>query len=175
MKRHESGFTLIEVLVVVAILGVLMGLVSILVLRSTAHQRKQTTTQLVRVFLPTSIDRYKQEFKRYPPMTMKQLNALGRWKSLSYDQPNETNECNEVLLVALRHPDFSAPLGESDLPVQEPFGNTDDDGFNMVPDGSDGAAAREILDAYGNPVVYIEKNHYGETVRIVNARATRSR
>ena len=33
MKRSEKAFTLIEVLVVVSILGVLMGLVSVLVMR----------------------------------------------------------------------------------------------------------------------------------------------
>lgn len=169
MKRQEKGFTLIEVLVVVSILGVLMGLVSLLVLRASSRQRELESEQLVKTYLPNSIERYKQEFKRLPPMSMKELNGIPRWKSLSIPENNSTNECNECLLVALRHPDFSAPLSDGDLPVTEaPFGNTDEDDFNQVPDGSDTAAAREILDAWGNPVVYIHKNKYGTPVRIVN-------
>ncbi|MHC4162821.1 MAG: prepilin-type N-terminal cleavage/methylation domain-containing protein, partial [Planctomycetota bacterium] len=38
MNRHVRGFTLIEILVVVSILGVLMALVSVLVIRAGAHK-----------------------------------------------------------------------------------------------------------------------------------------
>jgi prepilin-type N-terminal cleavage/methylation domain-containing protein len=141
MNRQQRGFTLIEVLVVVSILGVLMGLVSVLVLRAGGQRRKMETESLVKTYLPNLIEE------------------------------NDTNACNECLLVALRHPDFTAPLGDGgDLPVTDtPYGNTDEDSWNMVPDGSDAALAREILDAHGNPVVYIHKNAYGTAVRIVNA------
>ncbi|MHC4547192.1 MAG: type II secretion system protein [Planctomycetota bacterium] len=168
MNRQERGFTLIEILVVISILGVLMALVSVLVIRAGAKKEELQTQQLVTAYLPNAIERYKQEFKRFPPMSMRQLGAITRYKGLVTD--NETNESSEVLLVVLRHPDFSAPLGEGDLPTEEPFENTDDDIWNKVPDGSTDPAALEIVDAWGSPVVYIEKNHYDKAViRIINA------
>ncbi|MHC4973115.1 MAG: type II secretion system protein [Planctomycetota bacterium] len=167
MNRHVRGFTLIEVLVVVSILGVLMALVSVLVIRAGAHKERMQTEQLVTAYLPQAIMRYQQEFKRLPPMSIKELNQIGRYKGLAITD-NSTNECNEALLVALRHGDFSTPLGETDLPTEDPFGNTDEDMWNQAPNGFGGNPnALEILDAWGNPIIYIHKNQYNEVVRII--------
>jgi prepilin-type N-terminal cleavage/methylation domain-containing protein len=167
MNRHVRGFTLIEILVVVSILGVLMALVSVLVIRAGAHKERMQTEQLVTAYLPQAIMRYQQEFKRLPPMSITELNKIGRYKGLAITD-NSTNECNEALLVALRHGDFSTPLGETDLPTEEPFGNTDGDFWNQAPNGFGGEPdALEILDAWGNPIIYIHKNQYNEVVRIV--------
>ena len=168
MNRQVRGFTLIEILVVISILGVLMALVSVLVIRARSHSDRLQTEQLVTAYLPNAIERYKQEFKRLPPMTLKELTAIPRYKGMAIPD-NSTNECSEVLLVALRHPDFSAPLGESDLPVENPFQNTDRDIWNKVPDGTTDVDAFEIVDTWGNPVVYIHKNAYKDPVRIINA------
>ncbi len=169
MNKRDQGFTLIEVLVVVSILGVLMGLVSVLVLRSASHQKKSMSENLVKTFLPNSIERYKSEFRRLPPSTIAELNKAGsRWKSLALTDNNAVNESAECLLVALRHPDFSAPLGDGDLPVEQPYANVDEDSWNSIPDGSSSDAATELLDAYGNTIVYINKNRYGESFTITN-------
>ncbi len=166
----QAGFTLIEVLVVVSILGVLMGLVSILVLRAADKQKTSQSELLVRSYLPNAIERYLLEFKRLPPMTVKELNeSTPRFKSLSLTD-NAINECIEVLAVALRHPDLSAPLAEDDLGVEKPFVNTDEDSWNQTPEGSarNDAFAMEIADSWGNPIVYISKNAYGKPVTIRN-------
>lgn len=169
MNRHVRGFTLIEVLVVVSILGVLMALVSVLVIRAGAHKTRMQTEQLVTAYLPQAIMRYQQEFKRLPPMSIKELNRIGRYKGLAITD-NSTNECNEALLVALRHGDFSTPLGESDLPTEDPFANTDEDMWNQAPNGFGGDPnALEIVDSWGNPIIYIHKNQYNEVVRIIKA------
>jgi len=170
MNRNGRGFTLIEVLVVVSILGVLMGLVSILVLRSGAHQKKYQTTQLIKSHLRIAIERYNQEFKRLPPMNVAELTvSSGRWKALSNPQNNVLNESSEDLLVALKHPDLTAPVTESDWGFDNPTRNEDGDDWNMVPDGCDDSHAKEIVDAYGNTIVYIHKNAYGKgPFRITN-------
>jgi prepilin-type N-terminal cleavage/methylation domain-containing protein len=170
MRRFQRGFTLIEVLVVVSILAVLMGLISVLVLRSGEEQHKfQTKTAIQQ--LQTAVKMYETEFHRLPPMTMNELASIPKWTGLQV-VGNTTNECNECLLVALRHPDFSKRLGDSDLGTEEPFGNTDEDIWNKVPDGSDKPEAMEILDAYGNPIAYITKNRYEEPVQILLANGT---
>ncbi len=170
MQRVQKGFTLIEVLVVVSILGVLAGLISVLVLQAGAKRNQMDTQLVVQTQLPTAINRFKAEISnRLPPMSVVELANFPNWVGLSVTG-NTTNECNECLLVALRHKDLTTPLHE--LAGAKPFGNTDDDIWNKVPEGSDAPEAREILDAWGNPVVYISKNFYGQPVKIVKADGT---
>lgn len=169
MNRSKRGFTLIEVLVVVSILGVLMGLVSILVMRSGAHQQKNDAQQLVGAYMPNLVERYYAEFNRLPPSTVKALNLARKpWKDLGLAE-NQTNDCIEVLVVALRHPDFTARLEEGDIPGSDPFGNTDDDIWTQVPDGSSNEKAMEVLDPWGNPIAYFPKSQYDKPVQIMNA------
>jgi prepilin-type N-terminal cleavage/methylation domain-containing protein len=161
MKRFQNGFTLIEVLVVVSILGVLAGLISILITTSQKRKEEFETKQAI-TMVRTAIDNYQQDFKRLPPETMAGF-AGTQWAGLSISE-NTSNECCECLLVALHHPDLRTPLTE--LPGTKPFGNTDNDVWNKVPVGSETDDAREILDAWGNPIVYITKNHYDQPVQI---------
>ncbi|MHC4339000.1 MAG: type II secretion system protein [Planctomycetota bacterium] len=169
MKESKSarGFTLIEVLVVVSILAVLMGLVTVLVRKAGRSQMENETKQLVTAYLPLRIDSYMREFRRLPAMTVKELNNVDRWKNLQID--NVTNECIECLLVALRRPSFTQPIEEGDLPGEKPFGNTDNkDSWSQIPDGSPDAYAMEILDSWGNPVVYIHNAAYDKPVTMTN-------
>lgn len=171
MQRVQRGFTLIEVLVVVSILGVLAGLISILVVQAQGKRYQMEAETVVKTELPTAIERFRAELNnRLPPMTSAELAAFPGWAGLSISPANTANECNEVLLVALRHKDLTAPLNS--VTGSKPFGNTDNDIWNKVPEGSPDENAKEILDAWGNPIVYITKNHYGETVKITKEDGT---
>jgi hypothetical protein len=110
----------------------------------------------------TAIDNYNADFKRLPPETMAGF-AGTKWAGLAVSG-NTTNECTECLLVALRHPDLRTPLDQ--LPGSDPYGNTDEDIWNKIPEGSPFVDAKEILDAYGNPLIYITKNRYEEPIQI---------
>jgi len=138
--------------------------------RVTDETRQRLATDyLVRLHLPNAIETYRHGFKRLPPMSVKELNLISRFRQLRIDE-NGLNECSETLVVALKNPDFPAPLRGRYLPTRDPFGNTDSDQWNQVPDGTSKSDALEIVDAWGHPVVYIHKNQYREAVRIVNGK-----
>ncbi len=127
------------------------------------------TDYLVRLYLPNAIENYRARFHRVPPMSVRELNITSRYQGLRIEK-NTLNECSEALVVALRNPDFPAPLRDRFLPTKPPFGNTDADSWNRVPDGGSGLDAVELVDAWGHPIVYIHKNQYKEAVRVVNAK-----
>ena len=164
MNRRSNGFTLIEILVVVSILAVLMGLVTILIFKGQKSKGEFLTDTTIQQ-LVTAIEGYKRDIEnRYPPMSLAELGRIARYKGVVTDA-NQTNECCEVLLVALRHPDLRSPIGD-DLPL----GNTDEDNWTQKPDGMPDVLAKEIHDAWGNPIVYFHKDGYDKPQRIRNFR-----
>jgi hypothetical protein len=133
-------------------------------------RQRLATEHLVRSYLPNAIENYRLGFKRLPPMSVKELNMIGRFKPLWIDA-NASNQCSEALVVALRNPDFAAPLRARFLPTS--LGNTDSDQWNQVPGGGSSLDALEILDAWGHPVVYVHKNQYNVAVEVVNGKGAK--
>lgn len=161
MNRNDKGFTLIEILVVVAILATLMGLVA-LIIPLAERKKREFITETRITTLGVAIERYNQEFGRLPPMTLAGLAKTGyaRWKGISIDG-NVTNEGIEIVVIALQHPDFGAKLAD-DLIGEGARGNTDKDTWNRDPLDGDGNVY-EVLDGWDNPLIYIDKNNYGKS------------
>ena len=65
-RRDEAGFTLLEILVVVAILGMLIGLVAPAALRQLGFARGSIAKQAIER-LGTVLDLYKLDVGTYPP------------------------------------------------------------------------------------------------------------
>jgi prepilin-type N-terminal cleavage/methylation domain-containing protein len=177
VKREHAksaGFTLIEILVVISIIGVLAGLVGVLITKARQSQLQTSTKQLVQVILPMKIESYKQEMGRYPASTLVGLQAAGGkvklWKGVNFQPSNDTNEAIEVLVVQLRHPDFSKRLQDDELgAIEPPTGNIDEDEFTEQPAGSSNSTAVELLDSWGHPIIYLYNADYGKTVTVRNA------
>ncbi len=157
MKKNETGFTLIEILVVVSILGVLIGMVALLVLKAP-QQAKHFMSQNRVTQVDGAIHSFKTEMGYLPPMTLEKLGKRSKYFAKIKAPDNDTNTSIEALCVALNHPEFAKAIG--DTLSGDAFGNTDEDSYNVPPKGSPTADAREIVDDWGHPLIYIEKNSY---------------
>ena len=172
-RNQTHGFTLIEILVVVSIIGVLAGLVGVIIARANESALRTSTETLVTTTLATKIKQYENEMGRPPSSSLESIRKQGRkvkpWKNLGVTDGNDTNIGIELLVLQLRHPDFAYKLSDDDFQTaEEPWGNTDDDSFTETPVGATDSSAREILDAWGNPLVYISNVDYDKTFLIRN-------
>ena len=172
-RNQSSGFTLIEILVVVSIIGVLAGLVGVIIAKSNEKALKTSTIQLVQAYLPAKIKDFQGQMGgRLPASTLSGLQKMGTkvkpWKSVS--MTNDINLCNEILIIQLRHPDFTNKLTDDDVQaISDPWGNLDDDTFSETPVGAKkGNEAIEVLDSWGTPVIYIHNADYDKTFLIRN-------
>src|ERR1700754_3574266 len=73
-ELHEAGFTLLEILVVIAILGLLVGLVAPAALRQLGSARVSVARQSIER-LSSVLDMYRLDTGRYPT-TQEGLQAL---------------------------------------------------------------------------------------------------
>lgn len=171
--NQTSGFTLIEILVVISIIGVLAGMIGVIIAKANQKSLETATVTVVKTTLAMKIEMYEQEMGRYPSSNLTSLRKQGRtskpWKNVATTDGNEINACNEILVLQLRHPDFSQKLMDGDVQgYEKPWGNIDEDVFTETPKGSSDTVAREILDAWGTPIVYIYNGDYGKTFIIRN-------
>jgi prepilin-type N-terminal cleavage/methylation domain-containing protein len=145
--RARRGFTLIEILVVIAIIGLLMGLVAVTVSRQGQAGRVtdcRARIEQVSLLLAAYADRTGD----YPP------SRLGR---AGVTDGNGINEGIEALVVALKSPKWTGRR-----PEERWLGNGDGDNTKTAKlvDGSSGLL--EILDPWDNPLIYIANADYRE-------------
>jgi prepilin-type N-terminal cleavage/methylation domain-containing protein len=158
MRRKESGFTLIEILVVVTVIGVLMGLVA-LIIPMAFSSRDATVTQTRIGEVETALMALKspQVLGYFPSAAMERLKGPNGEKIGQDVGPgNETNRGIETLVLALYMPGVELPL---ELP-DDALGNTDEDKLLKNPSRLDTDERYEILDAWGNPLVYFSSAEY---------------
>ena len=180
MKRADTanrgpsrGFTLIEILVVISIIGVLAGLVGVIIAKANQKAERTGTIQVVSTVLATKCRMFKQEFGNFPRSSVssmkKSLPKTKPYKNVGFVDGNDVNVCNEILMVQLRHPDFSKKLQDDEMGmIQDPIGNTDEDSFTDTPHGARDTEAREVHDSWGHPIVYIYNADYEKVFMIMN-------
>lgn len=166
MKQELRGFTLIEVLVVIAVIVVLIGLsfpAYSAVKRSS--QRKTTRAFLERVSLACA--QYEQQWGDYPPSNPVRVGLPSNGKN---DGIEALLRC---LTTARKEGPYLVDIEDGQLK------NADGDELKSAdPTGSTIAvkALYELTDPWGNPIAYIHNSEYekgasvqlasGETVRV---------
>jgi prepilin-type N-terminal cleavage/methylation domain-containing protein len=156
--RRDSGFTLIEILIVLAIISTLMAGVMIVIPIVKEKQRETATSNLIaeisgllsRVHNPNNLG-------EYPPTDTSEL-MLGRQKiGKEIGTPNDINVGGETMALVL----FMAKMDLGSRIGTEHLANNDEDHV-----GAEGVTIHtktdmfEINDAFGNPLIYIHHRDY---------------
>jgi prepilin-type N-terminal cleavage/methylation domain-containing protein len=150
-SRSSAGFTLVEVLAVLAILGLLMSL-AVFSFGKQQERARETQTTAVITQLEGLIATYMDKRGGPPPDSLAALNIRS---------DNDANEGAEALYAALHHKDYreGASLAEDAL------GNCDDDSTPTSYHRDGSSFLLEAVDGWDNPIAYFSPASYGKQAR----------
>lgn len=170
MRTRESGFTLIELMVVLSIVAVLVASVSLGVSVAMKARRKTETQTRITALGQWLEQASKAENLGAPPSAdMSKLRGPGNAKKAikwgeKVGSENDINMGIETLYVALAIPELSGvPRPELN---DEAFGNTDDDDMQETVGALPSRELREIVDAWGNPLIYFSSADYKDVKKV---------
>jgi prepilin-type N-terminal cleavage/methylation domain-containing protein len=151
----SSGFTLIEILVVIVIIGILSGLL-IPSLMGAKTQARVGATKATLQALTGALASYQSRFGDYPPGSLAAFGLKG----------NDTNQGIESATACLATTVGGRPF--IDGFAEDRFANTDKDNASKNPTkwffGDN--QLREVVDDWGNPFVYYHFRDYAKTDKL---------
>lgn len=151
--RRQGGFSLLEILVVITIIGLLMGFGAMAVGKYRETGRITDCESRIQS-LALWAESYAERTGGYPP---DRLEALGVG-----DAGNALNEGIEAAIAALRHRDYAGTR-----PNEQWLGNQDGDQSGQLDSLDQSSALLELLDPWDNPLVYITADHYDEQTSVL--------
>lgn len=150
--KASSGFTLIEILVVIIIIGILASLIAIGVNSAIITAKTNASENIVHQ-IHSAADRYRVAFGDYPPSTLREIGG---------SVPNETNNGIEALVACLATKKSGGPFY---TPADEFYGNSDEDSLSGTRNPTEwffgDNQLREYVDAFGSPLTYVHHKDYG--------------
>ena len=152
MKAAARGFTLIEMLVVIVIIGILAAL-TLVGVNAAIISSKVSSTENMLEQMKAQVATYATKWGDYPPTTLANIGGTGL---------NDLNNGIESLTACLSSREMGGPLFQptkSDL-----YSNTDDDkaskNINNWYFGDN--QLREITDYFGHPLAYFHFADYSK-------------
>jgi prepilin-type N-terminal cleavage/methylation domain-containing protein len=143
-----SGFSLIEILVVITLIGLLMGLAVLALGRHSETGREANCRARIQA-LTLMVESHADRTGGYPP---------SRLEDLGITDANDVNEGVEALAAALRHRDYSGKR-----PDERWLGNVDDDRSDSLRSADGSMALLELVDPWDNPFYYVASDAYEVT------------
>jgi prepilin-type N-terminal cleavage/methylation domain-containing protein len=162
----DGGFTLVEVLVVIAIIAALMGLVAAMIPRALkAQQMTQTQTLVQNIGATLELLRSDNEqYGKYPLTRSKDLKIGKVNVGKEIGQANDINVGIETVFFLLNCREIHVGQVTGDETLIQ---NTDEDKFRAARGNATDAEAREYCDAWGQPLVYFHSNDYKDPKGVV--------
>jgi prepilin-type N-terminal cleavage/methylation domain-containing protein len=157
--RPARGFTLVEILVVIAIIATLVGLVATMIPAAIKKKQVLRTQTLVTGIAAAleSLQLDNEQYGKYPPSRTRDMKFGKSFVGKEIGMPNEVNCGIESVFFLLNNPTIQCPQVTSD---EELIGNADDDAYRNARGNASDAFAREYLDAWGQPLAYFHSNDY---------------
>lgn len=153
--RREHGFSFIEILIVMGIISVLVGGVFVGIQlwaeKGPEFQTKNTVNK-VRMM----IENWRQTFEMYPPSDVTRIATVAGMGEKAAAPENKINEGIEAVYQALYWPGFKSDPNWED----KELGNTDEDRLRKAINKHGTPDLKEIIDGYGNPLVYFHRDDY---------------
>jgi len=143
---REGGFSLIEILVVITLIGLLMGFAVLALGRHSEAGREADCRARIEA-LSLMIESHEDRTGGYPP---------SRLADLGVEDANDVNEGVEAMTAALRHRDYAGRR-----PDERWLGNVDDDRSDSVRSADGSNALLEVVDPWDNPFFYVVSDAYG--------------
>jgi len=152
VEASRRGFTLIEMLVVIVILGILMSL-AVVGVTSAMRSSKVIRTEAMIEGLAGACESYQTRWGDYPPTTLAEFKIT---------MPNETNNGGEALTACLASNQKGPQLLGSIK--DDMYVNTDQDTASRNITGwfFGDWNLREISDAWGYPLIYFHSKDYAK-------------
>jgi prepilin-type N-terminal cleavage/methylation domain-containing protein len=159
MTRRGSGFTLIEIMVVIALLAGLYGMGTLVIHQAKRKQAEMVTRQrLQSVGAALELLKDSSYLGHYPVTLTSALSAPDDPKfGAKVGMPNATNVGSETLYVVFRMNGMPRPEG---MDTEEAVGNTDEDQADALAGDMAVRDLLEYVDAWGNPLVYVHSRDY---------------
>jgi prepilin-type N-terminal cleavage/methylation domain-containing protein len=159
--RRESGFTLIEILIVLAIISTLMAGVMIVIPIVKDKQKVTSTRSLIsQIEAQLSQAKSSNNLGEYPPTNTSDLILNRKKIGKGIGTPNDLNIGGETMALVLfmKLLDFGSRLSTEHL------GNVDEDVMGENATIHAKLDMFEILDAFGNPLIYIHNRDYEDAM-----------
>jgi len=144
-REGAAGFTLLEMMVVIALIGLLLGLVAVAVGRQSQAGRVAEARARIEQFA-LLLESYRDRTGDYPPATLALLGVR---------DANAVNEGIEAAVAALRAASYGGRR-----PEERWLANGDGDASKSLKAHDGSTALLELVDPWDNPVAYFASRSY---------------
>ena len=152
MKSRRAGFTLVELLIVIVIIGILVALSTVGIVKALDSARA-SSTQTMLDSISGALAQYAQRWGDYPPTTVDELGLK---------PPNDVNNGVESLVACLSSEKRGGALYHADDQLTNVDGDSANGGKKSLNWWFGNDELREWVDHFGNTIFYMHGKDFAK-------------